>query len=103
MYEGGLQIAERLYISHEPVDYPFALNIHGHVHSLSHIDDATHINMCAEHINYTPVCLKDIIKSGKIGKIPTIHRETIDEATEKKKKRIEKAQRKEDKKNESDR
>lgn len=87
VYEGALIISEKIILSHEPVDFPYALNIHGHDHSGWSGKDDMHWNVCAEHIDYTPICLKQIIESGKLKKIQTIHRETIDEATEKKKKR----------------
>lgn len=87
VYEGALTIAEKLILSHEPIDFPYALNIHGHDHSKWHQEDNMHWNMCAEHINYTPICLKHIIESGRLKTIPTIHRETIGKATERKLKR----------------
>ena len=87
VYEGVLMISDKIILSHEPIDFPYALNIHGHDHSGWSSKDDMHWNVCAEHIDYTPICLKQIIESGKLKKIQTIHRETIDEATEKKKKR----------------
>ena len=35
-------------------------------------------NVCAEWINYRPVSLKDIINSGVLSNIPTIHRDYLD-------------------------
>ena len=91
VYEGAHIISEKIILSHEPVDFPYALNIHGHDHSdWSGKNDDMHWNVCAEHIDYTPICLKQIIESGRLKKIQTIHRETIDEATERKKKRKDK-------------
>ena len=87
VYEGALIISEKLILSHEPLDFPYALNIHGHDHAHWCGKDIMHWNVCAEHINYTPVCLKEIIESGRLKLIPTIHRETIDEATARKLKR----------------
>lgn len=87
VYEGALIISEKLILSHEPIDFPYALNIHGHTHGDKLHSDKNHWNMCAELINYTPVSLKDIINSGRLKNIPTIHRETIDEATARKRKR----------------
>ena len=81
VYEGALIISEKLILSHEPIDFPYALNIHGHDHSKWSGRDPMHWNMCAEHINYTPVSLKQIIESGRLKNIATIHRETIDAAT----------------------
>ena len=62
-------------------------NIHGHDHSNWQSKDIYHMNLCAEHIDYTPVSLKDIIRSGKLKPIENIHRLTIDEATLKKERR----------------
>ena len=61
VYEGPLFISDKLLLSHEPIDFPYALNIHGHDHSKSYFQDDFHINLCAEHIDYTPVPLKKII------------------------------------------
>jgi hypothetical protein len=36
------------------------------------------LNLCAEWVNYTPVALKDIIKSGVLSNISTIHRDYLD-------------------------
>ena len=36
------------------------------------------LNLCAEWINYTPVSLADIIKSGILTNISTIHRDYLD-------------------------
>lgn len=44
------------------------------------------INMCAEHIDYTPVPLKYFVEKGML-QAPNIHRETIDKAIERKAKR----------------
>ena len=86
VYEGPLFISEKIVLSHEPLDIPYALSIHGHTHSLPHEYDKNHVNVVAEAINYTPVRLSDIIESGKLKGIDSIHRVTIDTATEKAKK-----------------
>jgi calcineurin-like phosphoesterase family protein len=83
VYEGVLMIAPNIVLSHEPIDLPFAVNIHGHDHSNWY---QSGINMCAEHINYTPVPLKTLIEKGLL-KAPDIHRETIDKAIDRKAKR----------------
>lgn len=85
VYEGCLMISENIILSHEQVNFPYALNIHGHDHSYWAKDDELHLNVCAEHINYTPVSLKEIIESGKLKNIPNIHRQTIDRATDRRK------------------
>ena len=83
VYEGPLFIAEKLVLSHEPIDLTFAYNIHGHDHSDTHYWDMC-MNVCAEHINYTPVNVNRLLKNGLLSKVVSIHRQTIDRATEKK-------------------
>ena len=87
IYEGALIISEKLILSHEPLSFSYALNIHGHDHSMQSGQDTMHLNVCAEHINYTPICLKQIIESGQLKGVPTIHRVTINEAIKRKAKR----------------
>lgn len=87
VYEGPLFISEKILLSHEPIDIPFALNIHGHDHSNWHKEDINHYNVCAEHINYTPISLSTIVKSGVLKQIDSIHRMTIDNAIDRKAKR----------------
>ena len=88
VYEGPLMISEKIILSHEPIkNINWALNIHGHDHSNIEVNDDYHLNLCAEHINYTPVCLKHIIESGVLKNIDSIHRITIDKATENKRKK----------------
>lgn len=87
VYEGPLVINEKIILSHEPIDIKGMLNIHGHIHDKNHKNNNTHFNVCAEHVEYTPIRLTDIIESGLLSKIDTLHRETIDKATERKRKR----------------
>lgn len=82
VYEGALMIAPNIILSHEPINFPYAANVHGHCHDINCNDK---LNMCAEHINYTPVQLTDLIKRGLL-KAPDIHREAIDRAIDRKKK-----------------
>lgn len=84
VYEGPLFISEKLILSHEPIYLPYAFNIHGHDHSNWHTDDR-HLNVCAEHIDYYPINLDKEIKNGLLSKVESIHRQTIDRATLKKK------------------
>ena len=83
VYEGPLFIAEKLILSHEYIDLPFAFNIHGHEHRYIHRD--CHLNVCAEHIGYYPINLDREIKNGLLSKVESIHRQTIDRAVERKK------------------
>ena len=85
IYTGALIIGEKLILSHEPVDIPWAFNLHGHDHAGA--SRKGHLNVCADVIGYTPINFNQFLKSGSSSKIQTIHRETIDKATERKKKR----------------
>lgn len=85
VYEGALIVGEKLILSHEPVDIPWLFNIHGHDHA-GH-NRPNHLNVCSDVIGYTPINLNQFLKSGAMSKIQTIHRETIDNATKRKKKR----------------
>ena len=85
VYTGALIIGEKLILSHEPVDIPWAFDIHGHDHAGT--TRKGHLNVCADVIDYTPINFNQFLKSGASSKIQTIHRETIDKATERKKKR----------------
>ncbi len=83
VYSGPVWIAEKILLSHEPIDIPYAFNIHGHDHSNWFTNDH-HLNLCAEHIDYTPVSLVALFKNGAFSKVDSIHRRTIDNATERK-------------------
>ena len=88
VYDGPLMIAEKILLSHEPIDgLDFVFNFHGHDHSQWHKDDATHMNVAANVIGYRPVSLGNLIKKGLLSNINTIHRETINRAAERKKNR----------------
>ena len=91
VYEGPLMVNDRLILSHEPIETlpKYMFNIHGHDHSGWFKSDH-HLNVCAEHINYTPVNLISLIKQGLLKNVESIHRITIDMATEKKRKKIKK-------------
>ena len=87
VYGGPLFISDKILLSHEPIDIPFGLNIHGHVHDgLGGLSkDNSKYNVCSNCINYEPKNLSEIIKSGCLKNRDTIHRLTIDKASEKKK------------------
>lgn len=93
IYVGPVFIADRLVLSHEPIMLDFAFNIHGHNHS-SVIQDGKHLNVCSDMIGYTPINFNQFVKSGALAKIPSIHRVTIDGATERKQKRLKKGKKK---------
>lgn len=86
VYEGPLFITEKLILSHEPINLPFAFNIHGHDHSGWFISD-NHLNVCCEHLDYYPVNVNRLLKHGLLSKVDSIHRIVIDGATKRKKAR----------------
>jgi calcineurin-like phosphoesterase family protein len=106
IYTGCLTISDRIILSHEPIEGcpSFLFNIHGHDHNGTDFKEyvfrdcdavssekiainalaaakqykLNRFNVCAEWINYKPVALKDIINSGVLSNIPTIHRDYLD-------------------------
>lgn len=86
IYEGALIIGEKIILSHEPVDIPWLFNIHGHDHAGA--IRPGHLNVCSDVRGYKPLNLNHILgKEGHLAKVQSIHRVTIDKATERKKKR----------------
>lgn len=88
VYTGPLFIADRILLSHEPIMglEGFCVNIHGHDHAGA--TRANHINLAANIYGFDKIfSLKDAIKGGMMSKIESYHRDTIDKATERKKKR----------------
>ena len=49
------------------------------------LKDKNHLNVCAEHIDYTPISLTQLIKEGRFKDIEDIHRVTIDKQAAKNK------------------
>ncbi len=87
VYDGPLFIADRILLSHEPVyGLSWCVNIHGHDHSNTepYAPGCKHLNLAANVCGYTPVSLGKLIKDGFLANIPTIHRLTIDQASERK-------------------
>jgi len=94
VYTGPLFIADRLILSHEPIQglEGFAMNIHGHDHSPIH--DKTHympnhINLASNVYHFRVFNLGASIKGGLLSQVENIHRITIDNATLKKQEREE--------------
>lgn len=86
IYTGPLMIGEKLLLSHEPMQLAWATNFHGHDHAGAKRKGC--YNFCADVIGYEPVNLNQFMKNGGLYKeIESIHRITIDNATERKKKR----------------
>lgn len=88
VYTGALIIGEKLILSHEPVDIPWMFNIHGHDHAGA--TRKNHLNVCADAVGYLPINLNQFLKTGPTSKVESIHRLTIDKATERKNKRVRK-------------
>jgi len=87
VYSGCLFISDKILLSHEPVyGLPWCLNIHGHDHNgiEPYKEGCKHINLAANVCGYTPISLGKIIKDGVLSGIHSIHRQTIDRATENK-------------------
>ena len=84
VYGGPLFIGEKILLSHEPIDIPFALNIHGHTHARVGygFHDLNHFNVCSNTVRFEPQNLSEIIKAGFLKRVETIHRLTIDKASE---------------------
>ena len=86
VYGGPLIIGEKLILSHEPVDVPWAFNIHGHTHK-NFVMDNRHFNACLDANGYLPINLNQWMKQGYLSKIETIHRSTINTATKRSRKK----------------
>jgi len=89
VYDGPLFIADRILLSHEPINglENMCVNIHGHCHASPNgmFGDYGHVNVCADVCGYTPYSLKDMIIKDKIlVNAINYHRFTIDKATENK-------------------
>lgn len=87
VYEGAVMISENIILSHEPLDFHYAVNIHGHVHEKLDANIFGHILVSPENTNYTPISLSQIIDSGRLKEYTDIHEETVDNAIERKLKR----------------
>ena len=85
VYSGPLMIGEKLFLSHEPIEVPWACNFHGHDHQGAKRKGC--YNFCADVINYEPVNLNQFLKSGIYKDVESIHRTTINLATKRAKKR----------------
>ena len=78
IYAGPLFIGKKILLSHEPVMWlPWCVNIHGHDRS-GRCDDLTHVNLCANLVDFLPFNLGWFIKGGGIADVKDIHRYTID-------------------------
>ena len=86
VYTGPLFIADRLVLSHEPIQglEGFAMNIHGHDHASNY--RYNHINLASNVYHFRVFNLGASIKGGLLSRVENYHRITIDNATLKKQK-----------------
>jgi calcineurin-like phosphoesterase family protein len=88
VYEGPVMIGEKLILSHEPIkNCPWVFNIHGHVHDRKAKNNKYHFNCCLNAIGYEPINFNKWMKEGHLAPVETLHRDTIDHATDRAKKR----------------
>lgn len=85
VYSGPLIIGEKLILSHEPLDVSWAFNYHGHDHV--GYERPNHKNCCSDVVGYKPIHLNSHLKLGPTAKVISVHRDTIDKATKRSKKR----------------
>lgn len=79
---GPVLIGEKLILSHEPIEgLDWCCNLHGHTHDRNIVNDKYHFNVCADVIGYIPINFNKWIKGGHLAKIQSLHRQTINEAT----------------------
>ena len=88
VFEGPLMISEKLILSHEPIpNLSWAMNLHGHNHQGPVKSNLYHYNCALEVNDYMPISLNALMKSGLTAHIEPLHRQTIDTATVKARKR----------------
>lgn len=81
IYQGPLMIAEKILLSHEPIETDWCLNIHGHTHGHD-TEDEYHINVCCDITEFEPLNLKTVIELGLLKQITSLHRRAIDKQKE---------------------
>lgn len=81
IYTGPLMIAEKIILSHEPIpELTWALNIHGHKHCAEKDIDIYHRNIAADVVDFQKISLSDIINSGILRYIISLHGQAINYA-----------------------
>lgn len=86
VYAGPLIISEKLILSHEPIAVSGMFNLHGHNHS-GKPKGKNDYNFCADINNYEPIHFNSWMKEGHLAKVNTIHRNTINTATNRKRRK----------------
>ena len=91
IYDGPLFIRDKIVLSHERIELPFAIDIHGHEHTQPFMEekelkryDETYktylFNLAADAIDFKPKRLDEIVALAPLSGITSIHRMTIDNA-----------------------
>lgn len=93
IYDGPLFISDKILLSHERIDLPFCINIHGHEHCYESWFDLVGIetvigmvqtasfNIASDVVDFKPIRLDEIINKYPLKNVPNIHRITIDNAS----------------------
>lgn len=88
VFTGPVMIGEKLILSHEPIENcNWCMNIHGHIHSRNIVNDTYHFNVCSDVIGYAPINFNKWMKEGHLAKIQSLHRQTINEATDRRRRK----------------
>lgn len=88
VFTGPVMIGEKLILSHEPIENcDWCMNIHGHIHSRNIVNDTYHFNVCSDVIGYAPINFNKWMKEGHLAKIQSLHRQTINEATDRRRRK----------------
>lgn len=98
IYNGPLFISDKLLLSHEPFMTRYALNLHGHSHGGTFQENQNGmlaLNFAGDVVGYKPINLRDIIRSGILKKVDSLHAQTVKDAC----KRSDKRRKKQNKKN----
>lgn len=92
VYDGPLFISDKILLSHERINLPFCINIHGHEHCGESTMDLVGIetvigmvqtasfNIASDVVDFKPVRLDELINKYPLKKVKSIHRITIDNA-----------------------
>ena len=98
VYDGELTISKKIRLTHIPELSPFVLNVHGHCHPYTKLDftgmsydtiikkhlentikaGIPELNLCSEYLDFYPINLNAIIKSGLFKLVKDPVRELID-------------------------
>ena len=88
VFSGPIMVSEKLILSHEPIENcDWCMNIHGHTHDRNIVNDTYHFNVCADVISYIPINFNKWVKEGHLAKIQSLHRQTINEATDRRRRK----------------